>query len=72
MLLKLPGDYTDFNLDLKINLSHLLDAKKIIFTKKKKKKKKKTSLKLFTIWSHLLRPTFSSNAKCRGTREQKF
>ena len=37
--LKLPGDHTDFNLNLKVILSPLFDAQKSIYTKKKKKKK---------------------------------
>ena len=32
--LKLPGDHNDFNLNLKIILSLLFDAQKIIYTKK--------------------------------------
>ena len=38
---KLPGDYIDFNLNLKIIPSAFFDAQKIFYTKKKKKKKKK-------------------------------
>ena len=36
---KLPGDYIDFNLNLKIIPSAFFDAQKIFYTKKKKKKK---------------------------------
>ena len=39
---KLPGDYIDFNLNLKIIPSAFFDAQKIFYTKKKKKKKKLT------------------------------
>ena len=35
---KLPGDHTDFNLNLKIILSPLFDAQKSIYTKQNKKK----------------------------------
>ena len=34
---KLPGDHIDFNLNLKIILSHLFDTQQSIYTKKKKK-----------------------------------
>ena len=37
-VLKLPGDYIDFNLNLKTILSPLFDAQKSIYTLKKTKK----------------------------------
>ena len=36
---KLPGDYIDFNLNLKIIPSAFFDVQKIFYTKKKKEKK---------------------------------
>ena len=63
--LKLPGDHTEFNLNLKIILSYLCDAQKPFM-------QKKLYLKLLIFWSHLFRPTFPSDTKYRGTREYKL
>ena len=64
---KLPGDYIDFNLNLKIIPSAFFDAQKIFYTKKKKKKK--TYLKILIFWSPLFRPIFPSDTKYSGTRK---
>ena len=71
-VLKLPGDYIDFNLNLKTILSPLFDAQKSIYALKKNQKNPKQTkklLKLLIFWSHLLHPTFPSDTKYRGTRE---
>ena len=69
--LKLPGDHTDFNLNLKVILSPLFDAQKSIYTKKKKKKKKPYA-KHLDFWSHLFCPTFQSGTNYRETGELKL
>ena len=60
---KLPGDYIDFNLNLKIIPSAFFDAQKIFYTKKKKEKK------TLIFWSPLFRPIFPSDTKYSGTRK---
>ena len=64
---KLPGDYIDFNLNLKIIPSAFFDFKKIFY--KKKKKEKKTYLKILIFSSPLFRPIFPSDTKYSGTRK---
>ena len=64
---KLPGDYIDFNLNLKIIPSAFFDVQKIFYTKKKKEKK--TYLKILIFWSPLFRPIFPSDTKYSGTRK---
>ena len=53
-VLKLPGDYIDFNLNLKTILSPLFDAQKSIYTLKKNQKNPKQTKKTFETFDFLV------------------
>ena len=62
-VLKLPGDYIDFNLNLKTILSPLFDAQKSIYTLKKKTTNKQTKKLLKLLICSILRFEIQGNKR---------